>query len=258
MLEQVKEFCYTLLDTALLGKGIRRTINGVSIVFPTRYYKYYESDYEKEGFAFIKSYVKPGNTVLDIGGHIGLYAVAFGKLVGSSGKVFSFEPTPVTNKILRKTVALNGLEQIVSIQNEAISKEEGETVFYISDQNADNSNSLVNYDKLSSVHGVKVPLLSIDKFTERLNIRVDFIKIDVEGVELDAVIGARETLLRDRPLCILALHPNQIKSKGDSLEEIWDVVTGYRYELLYNGKKIDKQFFCTQTTLFDVWLQPVS
>jgi FkbM family methyltransferase len=258
MKEKVKDFCYSLLDKVLLGRGIKRTVNGFKIVFPTRYYKYYEPDYEKDSFTFIKSTIKSGQTVLDIGGHIGLYAVAFGKLVGPSGKVFSFEPTPITNNILRKTVALNGLESTVTVQNEAISKEEGETVFFISNQNADNSNSLVKYETPKSVHGVKVPLLSIDKFAEKLNRKIDFIKIDVEGVELDAVIGAKETLLRDHPLCILALHPYQIKSKGDSLEQIWDVVTGYNYELLYNGKKIDKDFFCKQTELFDVWLQPLS
>jgi len=78
----------------------------------------------------------------------------------------------------------------------------------------------------------------------------------VEGVELDAVIGARETMQKDRPLAILALHPTQVKSKGDSLEQIWDVVTGYNYEVLHNGLKIDKGFFCRQQNLFDVWLQP--
>jgi FkbM family methyltransferase len=257
MKERIKEFCYSLLDAALLGKGIRRNINGVGIKLPTRYYKYYEADYEKESFAFIREKVKPGNTVLDIGGHIGLYAAAFGKLVGSSGNVYSFEPTPVTNCLLQKTVAINGLQGIVSVQKEAVSKEEGETFFYVSDDLADNSNSLVNYDKPKSVKGVRVPLVSIDAFRKRIQRKIDFIKIDVEGAELDAVKGAKETLTIDRPACILALHPHQIKSKGDSLEEIWDLVTSYNYELLFQGKKIDKDFFCRQTDLFDVWLLPL-
>lgn len=257
MNERIKEFCYSLLDAATFGKGINRTINGVDIKMPTRYYKYYESDYEKESFAFIKEKVKPGFTVLDIGGHIGLYATAFGKLVGPSGKVYSFEPTPVTNKLLQKTVTINDLKEIVSVQKEAISKEEGETFFYVSDDLADNSNSLVNYAKAKSVKGVRVPLVSIDVFRKRIAHKIDFIKIDVEGAELDAVKGASETLLNDKPTCILALHPHQIRSKGDSLEEIWDVVTGYNYTVSFQGKKIDKNFFCIQKDLFDVWLLPL-
>lgn len=257
MKERIKEFCYSLLDAATFGKGITRTINGFDIKMPTRYYKYYESDYEKESFAFVREKVKPGDTVLDIGGHIGLYAVTFGKLVQPSGKVYSFEPTPVTNQLLQKTVTINHLQQVVSVQKEAVSKEEGETVFYISNDLADNSNSLVNYDKPKSVKGVKVPLVSIDSFRNRINHKIDFIKIDVEGAELDAVKGARETLLNDRPTCILALHPHQIKSKGDSLDEIWDVVIGYKYEVSFQGKKIDKNFFSTQKDLFDVWLLPL-
>jgi FkbM family methyltransferase len=253
-----KEVFYRILDKVFLGKGIVRTINGFRIVFPTRYYKYYESNYEKASFAFVKSKVKPGDVVLDIGGHIGLYAVVFGKLVQPTGKVYSFEPTPDTNKILQKSVVLNKLQKVISVQGEAISKERGETVFYISENNADNSNSLVNYKAPNSKSGIKVPLISIDEFSAGLKKKINFIKIDVEGVELDAVIGARETMLRDRPVCILALHPHQVKSKGDTLEQIWDVVTSYRYEVQYNGKKIDKAFFCAQTDLFDVWLQPLS
>src|SRR5215203_634444 len=252
----IKAFYYALLEIFTLGKGIKRTINNTPITFPTRYYKYYEDGYEKENFQFITDNVKPGDIILDIGGHIGLYAVAFGKMVQPLGKVYSFEPTPQTNKILRKSVELNKLQNTVTVQNEAISKEKGETTFYISDLLMDNSNSLVNFSKPRSVHGIKVPLISIDDFSKTLSRKVDFLKIDVEGAELDAVIGARETMQKDGPLAILALHPTQIKSKGDSLEQIWDVVTGYNYEVLHNGKKIDKDFFCRQQNLFDVWLQP--
>jgi hypothetical protein len=115
----------------------------------------------------------------------------------------------------------------------------------------------VNYNKPKSVKGVKVPLVSIDAFRKRIGHKIDFIKIDVEGAELDAVKGASETLLNDRPTCILALHPLQIKSKGDSLEEIWHVVTGYNYKVSFQGKTIYKEFFVSQKDLFDVWLLPL-
>lgn len=255
-MQLIKTLYYALLHLLTLGKGIKRTLNGISIVFPTRYYKYYHEGYEKESFQFIKQHVKPGNLVLDVGGHIGLYAISFAKLVGHAGKVYTFEPTPSTNGILRETIKLNGLQKTITVQNEAISKQKGETYFYISDNLTDNSNSLVNYEKPRSTKGIKVRLLSIDDFARPLKTKIDFIKIDVEGAELDAVLGAKETMLRDKPWCILAIHPHQIKSKGDSLEEIWDVVAGYKYTTLLNGKEIDKSFFCKQSDLFDVWLKP--
>ncbi len=254
----LKSIYYSLLNLLTFGKGIKRNINNTGIIFPTRYYKYYHEGYEKESFDFIKQYIKSGSVVLDIGGHIGLYAVTFGKLVGPSGKVYSFEPTPQTNKVLRRSVELNGLQNTVIVQNEAISKEKGETTFYISDIAMDNANSLVNYDKPRSVHGIKVPLISVDEFAKTLSQKIDFLKIDVEGAELDAVVGAKETMMKDKPLAILALHPVQIKSKGDSLEQIWDAVTGYQYTPLFNGNKITKDFFCGQKDLFDVWLMPAS
>jgi FkbM family methyltransferase len=254
----LKDTYYSALNLLTLGRGIRRTINGVKIIFPTRYYKYYEDNYESGGFKFIEQSVKPGNLVFDIGGHIGLYAVAFGKLVGKSGRVYSFEPTPSTNRILRQTIALNNLDQTVSVQNKAVSAADGETYFYISDDLTDNSNSLVNFEKSRTVKGVKVSLTSVDSFAQQLQAKVDFIKIDTEGAELDALRGARNTMLKDRPICILALHPHQIVSKGDSLAEIWDIISSYDYEVSFNSNPIDKDWFCRQDNLFDVWLRAKS
>jgi FkbM family methyltransferase len=252
-----KEGCYLILDKVLLGKGIKRTINGIQIVFPTRYYRYYEANYESKSFEFIKSQVKPGDVVFDIGGHIGLHAVTFAKLVKPKGKVYSFEPTPSTNALLQKTVELNKVEDIVSVQNEAISKNKGETVFYISDDLTDNSNSLVQYEKPKKVNGIRVPTITIDEFRHQKG-KVNFIKIDIEGAELDALKGARQTMMNDKPLCILSLHPFQIQSKGDTLKEIWDIIESFNYSVYFDGRQMRKGEFCDSQELFDVQLTPNS
>jgi FkbM family methyltransferase len=256
MYNPIKKFYYLVLDTILLGKGLKRHVSGFPIKFPARFYKYYEKDYELESFHFIRSQVKPGDVVLDIGGHIGLYSVAFGQLVGASGKVYSFEPTPTTNSVLKKTIRLNKMEHIVSVHNDAISKTKGETLFYISEDEADNSNSLIKFRSTEEVHGVRINLISIDEFSKSIGTKINFIKIDVEGAEYDVLLGAKETMFRDRPVCILGLHPNQIKLKNDSLYAIWDVIKNYAYAVYLDGKRISEEQFCSQTSLFDVHLIP--
>lgn len=253
----LKSLYYGVLHIITAGKGISRNISGFRVSFPTRYYKYYEADYEKESFSFIRSKVKEGDIVLDIGGHIGLYATAFGQLVGKSGRVYSFEPTPSTRSVLSQTVSLNHLENIVSVQPEAIAKERGETTFYISDNLTDNSNSLVDFRDNQTSRGIKVPLISIDDFATTIG-HINFIKIDVEGAEYEALLGAKNTLVNHKPTCILALHPKQIQSNGNSLADIWDVVKQYGYQVLFDGAAITKEVFCSKQDLFDVHLLPVN
>ena len=72
----MKEVVYKLLDTVTGGKGLRKTINGFSVKLPTRYVNYFPADYEQQNFAFLRKHVKQGDTIMDIGAHIGLFATA--------------------------------------------------------------------------------------------------------------------------------------------------------------------------------------
>src|SRR5436190_3736663 len=103
----IKDIAYKTLDAVNFGAGVKRRINGDTIRFPARWSRYYEADYAPETFHLFHEHLKAGDTVLDIGGHIGLFAVVTAQLVGSKGKVFSFEPTPFTRGVLQDVVDLN-------------------------------------------------------------------------------------------------------------------------------------------------------
>src|SRR3712207_5734051 len=115
-----KSVVYGALDISTSRRGIKRTIGGEEIRFPARWFRYYEADYEPETFSFLRANLKEGQTALDIGAHIGLFSVVMARLVGASGHVFSFEPTPLTNEVLKETVRLNRCEEIVEVRGEAV------------------------------------------------------------------------------------------------------------------------------------------
>ena len=75
--------------------------------------------FEPEQTALVETLVKPGDTVVDLGAHIGYYTLLFAKLVGPSGHVVAFEPSPASCAILRRNVASNGLAN-VTIVNAAV------------------------------------------------------------------------------------------------------------------------------------------
>ena len=253
----MKEVVYKLLDVVTGGKGLRKTINGFSVKLPTRYINYFPSDYEHENFAFLKQHVKEGDHVLDIGAHIGLFATIAAKLTGNKGKVYAFEPSDETNALLLQTININKLENIIEPHTEAMGAASGKTTFYVSDVKGDNSNSLVSYKEDRQLHAMEVDMLSIDDFVKNKNIRsLAFIKIDVEGAEYDGLCGALNTFKHLRPVCIVAIHPEPIAAKGDSLEKIYDLIAGCNYKIYYQEKIISKETFCNNRELIDLHILP--
>lgn len=249
----IKEIAYRALDTLTPGRGISRNIGGEKIRFPARWSRYYEAEYEPETFAFFRENVKKGDTVLDIGGHIGLFAVVTARLVGN-GKVYSFEPTPFTRGVLNEVIALNDLTETVEVRGEAVSSKCGETVFFDTGDTISNANSLVKTER--SKTEIPVTLVSVDEFVKERGLKADCMKIDVEGAELDVLIGARETFLGHRPVARLGLHPPFITQNGQTLTDIWDVLSDYKLNVVFDGKPVAKDWFCSQPALFDVNLLP--
>ena len=250
----VKDLAYKTLDKVTLGRGVPRQIGGETIRFPAKWSRYYEADYEPATFQFFRDNLEPGDTVLDIGGHIGLFAVATAKLVGPEGKVFTFEPTPFTRGVLQEVVEINGCAEFVEVRGEAVSAKCGEAVFFDTGEDISNANSLVRSEL--SKREIPITLVSVDEFVRERALTVDCLKIDVEGAEMDVLIGARQTFIEHRPVARLGLHPQFIVQNGQSLEEIWNCVADYKLDVFFGGAKAERDWFCSQHDLFDVNLIP--
>jgi FkbM family methyltransferase len=245
-----KNVAYEVLDLVTLGRGVEREIGGERLRFPPRFCRYYEADYEPETFAFLRASCRAGDVALDIGAHIGLFTVVMARLVGPGGRVFSFEPTPTTREALERTVALNGCGDRTEVRAEAVTERIGHATFFDTDDLASNANSLVATDRHRC--GFTVRTVSVDEFLSRLGLSAACIKIDVEGAELHALLGAEGTLARDRPALALALHPRALRLGGGSLEEIWRLLERHRLEPRHRGRRVDGEWFCRQSDLFDV------
>jgi len=249
---------YNLLEKVTLGKGLPKTVNGVKIKLPAKYIRYFPSDYESENFSFVKSICKPGDTILDIGAHIGIFATITSKIIGSKGKIFAFEPTPNTFSVLNQTVRINSLKNVIQPVNQAMGIDTGLATFFISDSEADNGNSLISYKVDRKLNGVKVFVNTIDNFVAVAKFKkIDFIKIDVEGAEYDTLRGGIEVFKKHRPYFILAIHPEPIAKKGDKLEDIYDLLLQLNYKICCNNKPISKEAFCAARDLIDLQLSPM-
>ena len=125
-----KSLVYGAVEVMTGGRGIARRIGGEVIRFPVRFSRYYEQDYEPETFRFLREHCRKGDVVLDIGAHIGLFTVVTARLVGPTGRVYSFEPTPNTRKTLERTVRLNDIGDWVHVHGEAVSRVSGTATLF--------------------------------------------------------------------------------------------------------------------------------
>ncbi len=250
----LKSLAYGVLDAATVGRGVRRVIGGEAIRFPARWCRYYPSDYEPTTFDFLRKHCRPGDIVLDIGAHFGLFSVVMARRVAPTGRVFSFEPTALTRQVLTETVRLNGYSHIVQIRTEAVTHSTGTMTFYETGDIVSNANSLARTNRSQTT--TTVPTVSIDNFVRANSISVRCMKIDVEGAELDALRGARQTLQLCRPAMHLSLHPNALQQTGGTLADIWAILENCRMAVVQKGETVDARWFCSQTNLFEVQLLP--
>ena len=250
----LKETAYKIADVATLGRGISREIGGTKIKFPARWSRWYVKDYEPETFEFLRENVKPGATVLDLGAHMGLFSVVMSQLVGKQGRVYSFEPTPSTRSVLKEVVKINGCSHNVQVRSEAVSREKGTFFFYDTGDLVSNANSLVQTAR--SAGKIEVNAISLDEFAAEQKEKINCLKIDVEGAELDLLEGAKKVFTEMRPVALLSLHPASIKANNQSLESIWDILESYKMRMIYEGKPATKESFCGHDELFDVNLFP--
>ena len=265
MITYAKVALYEMVDICTLRRGIRRVISDEEIRFPPRWSRFYPPDYEPYTFRFLRSHRAAGATVMDIGAHLGLFGVVMARLVGPAGRVYSFEPTPLSRKVLQETVRINGCVGIVEVRPEAVAGATGKAVFYDTGSPASNANSLVRTAKSKS--GITLDKVRLDDFVASRQLNVTCLKIDVEGAELDLLRGARQMLLTCRPAVLLSIHPMAIKESGGSLAEIWQLLQdcGMSVRLpeevhpaRLDVEPIGSDWFCDRTSPFEVECIPRS
>lgn len=252
----LKNIIYTLLDIFTFQKGLACRVNGFKVYFPARWFRYFENDYEKENIQFLKTTIQPGNIIIDIGAHLGLMSAICAQLTGNKGSIYAFEPTPLTFEILKKVIRMNGAQNIIQPVNKAVSNFTGELDFFVDDNDGSNANSLVSRnDKNRNARKTKV--VTLDDFIREKELKkLDLVKIDAEGSELDVLRGAVNSIRSFRPKIILAMHPNLIKNNGQNAGDIYDLIRELNYEIYFREVLISKSEFSKKEDLFDVHLIP--
>lgn len=185
--------------------------------------------FEPDVIGIAKQYIAKNSTVLDIGSNFGQMSVEFSRLVGAKGKVYSFEAQEVVHNFTVKNLAANNCDNVILI-NKAVYNENGK-VFFFEDIDFENGNPYSsNYIKQSKEDTSKpVESITIDS----LNIAdpISLIKIDIQGSDLFGLQGAKETILKNKPIILFEFEEQFQEKFGTSFQDYVDFVNsiGYRF-----------------------------
>jgi FkbM family methyltransferase len=209
-------FAYKLLKTIGLEKVLLLMLD-----MPKQGYKFF-CRINRDDFLFMTNHEKDileyfipnnGDTVVDVGAHIGLYTIIAAKRVGPTGKVIAIEPDPENFKILKKNILLNQLSNVESLECAAYSAKKKLRLFLPEVESGRTIFNTVMQDRVKNCNNfIEVEANTLDNILNENNVqRVNYVKIDVEGAELEVLKGMSNTLDAIRSIIlVIEIHGKQI------------------------------------------------
>jgi len=163
-----------------------------------------EGSYENDSV-----FLELGDIVVDVGANIGIFTFWASQKIGENGKVFAFEPFPEVNKILSDSLKYNIYQgENIEVIPYALGKSKGGLI--LNYKNDDLGGSKIGKKRNS----IEISQIRLDDFIEKKRIkRVNFIKMDIEGMEREALEGASKTIAKFKPklsICIYHLPDDPI------------------------------------------------
>jgi len=178
---------------------------------------------------------KPGTIMIEVGANIGTHTMALSHLVGENGRVYAFEPQRIVFQTLCANMALNSITNVEAFQV-AVSDEEGSLLIPDFDYASENNFGGIELDKFTE--GRKVPKVKLDNFLALE--ALDFMKIDVEGMEEGVIKGAAIMIEKYKP--ILYVENDRVEKSESLIQTIKDL--GYKIyahnPTLYNPNNFAK------------------
>ena len=176
----------------------------------------FDGFYDYKELIFLLHYLKDDDIFFDVGANIGLYSIA--ATLSDVSKIYSFEPSIISNKFLTKNVLYNNLDNRVVCENYAISncKKMG---LLTSKMNV--SNKMLDDNVLYKNINIKselVPTISLNEYCNLKMVIPSFLKIDIEGYEYKAIVGANE-LISNSKLNVILIEMNGHGSKFYNFDE---------------------------------------
>jgi FkbM family methyltransferase len=197
---------------------------------------YFFGEYDERMSHVMSRYIHSGHTAWDIGAERGWFTLLMAKLVGPCGRVDAFEAFPDNARKLRENVYLNNM-MWARVISAAVGEASGEAWFVPPSDDITGRAFLRNCGGVGYLTAqgrpgaIRVPTITLDDYGASAGIqRVDFIKLDIEGAEVDALRGAADVIQRFQPILAVEYNRSVLHRAGHSTRELDDLLDRYGYD----------------------------
>ncbi|OIO68549.1 MAG: hypothetical protein AUJ58_09025 [Zetaproteobacteria bacterium CG1_02_55_237] len=220
------------MNSTLMGMGNSLFKHAPLIYRPL--YSVYKAISDRPELRILREHILPGMTVVDIGANIGEYSRRFSGMVGAEGRVIAFEPEQRNFELLQD---LAKSKTNVEAFNSAIGSSVGQLKLYLSDSlNVDHH----TYDDGEGRDFRMIPVLTLDEFFSSRP-PPDFIKMDIQGYEYEALKGAKEIMSSSQaPMLLFEYWPFGLERAGCNPSDLIGMVCDFGYRVNIVGKDCQK------------------
>lgn len=213
-------------------------------------------DFEAKLEAFYNQLDLDGTTIIDIGAHIGRHAIPLAKKIGPAGLLYAFEPIPLIRNRLNENIYASGLNNVVVLPFALSTKREVADFTYVPNlpEESGLKERRIYNDIPSEFQKIKVGVFQLDDLIP-LGSKVSFLKIDVEGGELDVFLGASNLLESSRPIVAFECGAASFLGYHEAPDRIFDIFDALGYQIFaITGERIlTKEIFSKATYAQNFW-----
>ena len=213
-------------------------------------------DFEAKLEAFYNQLDLDGTTIIDIGAHIGRHAIPLAKKIGPAGLLYAFEPIPLIRNRLNENIYASGLNNVVVLPFALSTKREVADFTYVPNlpEESGLKERRIYNDIPSEFQKIKVGVFQLDDLIP-LGSKVSFLKIDVEGGELDVFLGASNLLETSRPIVAFECGAASFLGYHEAPDRIFDIfdALGYKIFAITGERILTKEIFSKATYAQNFW-----
>lgn len=185
----------------------------------------------------ISKYLKKDMNVLDCGSNIGFYPIFQRKIIGNNSKIFCFEPDDRNYDLLKQNIKYFDKSNNTYIYKKGLAENNDFKNIIITDESNLNTISTGKDEKFFAKYKVnelkKITCISIDSFIQEVETSIDFIRMDIEGYEVEVLRGMKVTLSKMKPRILIEIHPHFYDNDRNFSNEL-----SYLFKLGYSVKAL--------------------
>jgi FkbM family methyltransferase len=187
--------------------------------------------YEEDEIRFVRRMLKPGDSAIEVGGHIGFFTMQMAAAVGPDGRVYAFEPLEAHAELLERSISENGFGGRIRFQRAAAGAAPGTaTLSFPVETLSSGDADLVRGGSTPPARSPtkEVPVVALDAIELRRPVR--FIKMDAEGAEPQVLRGASRILTEDKPVILSELQPTELeRASGITADQFLAQIAAFGY-----------------------------